>query len=1364
MAINEAPFKLKLVYVFRINDEAHRGCLKVGDTYLSEDAPDPMKLVPNSKPLNKAARERIDQYTATAGIAYELLYTELNFCLRGGYIFSFNDGEVHSVLKRSGIKVRVFKTEGGTKSKEWFVTDLETVKRAITAAKEGRSSLYANEITTEQSPIQFRDEQRDAIEKTIRRFRTNNQYLWNAKMRFGKTLCALEVVKRMDFRRTLILTHRPVVNDGWFDDFQKIFYDSDHFQYGSKNGKGETFESLERQFRKRGQHYVYFASMQDLRGSELVGGNYDKNDEVFSTEWDLLVVDEAHEGTQTSLGKAVIAALFHGDTKKLELSGTPFNLLDDYNEADIFTWDYVMEQRAKQEWDKTHDGDTNPYAGLPRLNIYTYDLSLELKHYQDGDHAFNFSEFFRVEGSGSDEHFRHDEDIDSFLNLLTSAKDYPYSRQEWRGYFRHSLWTLPSVAAARCMSIKLRRHPILGKFDVVNVAGDGDSDADYESNNALEQVREAIGERPEETMTITLTRGRLTTGVTVKAWTAVFMLHGSYSTSASSYMQTIFRAQTPAIIGGRQKSECYVFDFAPDRTLKVLAETAKISSKAGRTSESDRQLLGEFLNFCPVISFEGSKMHAIDTPHMMQQLKRVYVERVVSNGFEDKYLYNDRLMKLDQLELEKFSHLRGIIGQTKAMKRSNEVDVNNQGFTDEEYEKMERIKKKKRLNDHALTPEEADLLVQEEVKKKQRNIAISILRGISIRMPMLLYGANIEDEDKEITIDNFTTLVDDISWDEFMPRGVTKELFDEFKRYYDPDIFAASGKRIREQARYADSLDIEARIDQIATIFNTFRNPDKETVLTPWRVVNMQLGDTLGGWVFYDEEYKERQMLPREVRHADVTDSVFRPDAKILEINSKSGLYPLYAAYSIYRNRIEAERMDWMATDADDESRLKHHQRVWDEVLRQNIFVVCKTPMARCITIRTLAGFRSKVKVNAHAFDDLVMQIQQKSGQLITKLSSPYFWKFNSDELMKFNAIVGNPPYQVVSDVNNRQTPIYHLFYQIAEKLSSIYSLISPARFLFNAGLTPPEWNQKMLNNEHIKVAYYTEDSSQLFPNTNINGGVAVIYGNTNLSFKPIHRFIPHDTLGIIASRFKKDEANNLTSIMYGGRSDLKFNETFLRDYPNSKEDRLTFIQRKRPNVTALGPNEEYELKSSTLEALSYAFKSDIEKKSDYYHILGLVGAKRTWKYIERKYLTPRYPNKNNIDKFKVIIAESDGAAGQVGKPIPAQICGIPCVGNPYDSATSTFMSIGAFDSREEALNCSKYVKTKFLRCLLGILKVTQHTPPSVWAYIPLQDFTPSSDIDWTVSIEEIDRQLYRKYNLSDEEIAFIEKTIKPME
>ena len=182
----------------------------------------------------------------------------------------------------------------------------------------------------------------------------------------------MQVVKKHgDFRRVLILTHRPVVDAGWFEDFGKIFYDSPVWSYGSKN-KGDSFLSLERRAQRGECRYIYFASMQDLRGSELVGGNFDKNNDIFSTPWDLIIVDEAHEGTQTELGKAVMAELTKEKTKVLRLSGTPFNLLDDFKEEEIYTWDYVMEQRAKAEWDLTHPGDHNPYAGLPRLNIYTY--------------------------------------------------------------------------------------------------------------------------------------------------------------------------------------------------------------------------------------------------------------------------------------------------------------------------------------------------------------------------------------------------------------------------------------------------------------------------------------------------------------------------------------------------------------------------------------------------------------------------------------------------------------------------------------------------------------------------------------------------------------------------------------------------------------------------------------------------------------------------------------------------------------------------------------------------------------------------------------------------------------------------------
>ena len=391
-----SSLKLKLIYVFRINDAAHRGCLKVGEATCDNDKV--FGLAPNNKALNESAKKRINQYTQTAGIAYDLLYTELTIYNSRKGLCSFNDKEVHCVLERSGIRKKLFDTEN--KANEWFITDLETVKRAITAVKEGRESLSSAEVSHDQTPIVFRPEQREAIEKTKKQFKKSNQMLWNAKMRFGKTLSALQVVKDMDSSRTLILTHRPVVNSGWFEDFGKIFYDSPGFAYGSKNN-GDSHISLEARAKQGKCQYVYFASMQDLRGSELVGGNFDKNNEVFATAWDCIIVDEAHEGTQTELGKAVMQELTKANTKILRLSGTPFNLLDDFKEDEIYTWDYVMEQRAKASWDLTHFGDPNPYASLPTMNIYTYDLGRLLHEFVDEDVAFNFREFFRVNDNGT---------------------------------------------------------------------------------------------------------------------------------------------------------------------------------------------------------------------------------------------------------------------------------------------------------------------------------------------------------------------------------------------------------------------------------------------------------------------------------------------------------------------------------------------------------------------------------------------------------------------------------------------------------------------------------------------------------------------------------------------------------------------------------------------------------------------------------------------------------------------------------------------------------------------------------------------------------------------------------------------------
>ena len=1314
MATFESSLRPKLIYVFRINDNAHHGALKIGEaTATLGDG----YFKPNSSLLNKAAKERIDQYTKTAGISYQLLYTEGTMFTDGkGHVSSFNDKQVHKVLERSGIKRKSF--EKKNQGREWYVTDLQTVKRAIAAVKEGRESLDNGEVTHEQSPIEFRPEQNMAIDRTIARFKRGNQMLWNAKMRFGKTLSALEVVLEMEMQRTIILTHRPVVDEGWFEDFQKIFFDQPDYHYGSRT-KGESFQKLE-QLARQGDSYVYFASMQDLRGAETVGGKFDKNADVFAAPWDMLIVDEAHEGTKTDIGQSVIDTLVKKHTKVLRLSGTPFNLLDDYNEEEIFTWDYVMEQRAKAEWDLTHMGDPNPYESLPAINIYTYDLgSLLGSEYCDDEKAFNFREFFRTRDDGT---FCHDRDVDRFLGLMCKEGNlYPYSNDEFRQMFRHTLWVLPGVAAARTLSEKLRRHPVFGNFQVVNVAGNGDEDE--ENEEALKMVNKAIGPDPSETYTITLTCGRLTTGVSVKPWTAVFMMSGSFSTSAASYMQTIFRVQTPFTCHGQMKTNCYAFDFAPDRTLRVLAKVAKVSAKAGKSTDEDRKILGDFLNFCPIISIEGSQMKPYDVKSMMAQLKRAQIEKVVQNGFEDGALYNDELLKLTDVELQDFKDLKGKIGTTKAMAKTADIDVNNQGFTNEEYEEKERLEKKKKRE---LTPEEKARLEELKQKNNQRQNAISILRGISIRMPLLIYGAELKNEEDEITIDNFTQIVDAASWTEFMPKGVTKDVFRKFKKYYEADIFREAGKRIRSMARAADNLTVEERIERIATIFNTFRNPDKETVLTPWRVVNMHLGDCLGGYCFYDERYERMLELPRHIDNGKVTRDVYSPDSRVLEINSKSGLYPLFVAYNIYRRRMEE------AHEKYGDINRAFAQSLWDTTVEQNIFVICKTPMARSITRRTLVGFRP-TRVNAQYYKDLIDVIKNNPATFVNEVrDGRRFWKANDKDHMTFNAIVGNPPYQIMDGggAGYSALPVYQDFVNISRVINPQFmSLIIPARW-YAGGKGLDNFRDTMLQDRRINLLFDFIESKDCFPSADIAGGICYFLWNRKYKGKCI-----------VTSVSNNERNSNLR--------DLGEFSTFIR-----QSEAISIVHKIIDETIITLDNIVYSRKPFGLD------NNYVGKQKPYDHCITVYGSQGI-SYADKDVVSQ---NTELIDNWKVIASKASAQGGRADKDGKRKVIPKIEVLTPNAVCTESYLLLSSFNNEDSANNLCKYVKSKFFRFLLSLKVITQNISKDCFRFVPLQDFTSKSDIDWSRSIGEIDAQLYEKYGLEKNEIDFIERMIKPME
>ena len=1307
MATFESSLKSRLIYIFAIGDEWHKDCLKIGETTLEEDNGD--LLAPNDPLLQEAARNRIDQYTKTAGIAYQLLHTELTIYIKGGTVCSFNDKQVHAVLERSGIKKKVFDTVKG--ANEWYCCDLETAKNAIRAVKNGQTSLKPGDISTEQTPIVFRPEQTKAIEQTIKQFRKSNQMLWNAKMRFGKTLSALEVVKREEFTRTLILTHRPVVDEGWFEDFNKIFYNRKDYHYGSRN-KGELFGNLER-LAAKGDKYVYFASMQDLRGSDLVGGKFEKNSEIFDALWDFLIVDEAHEGTQTELGKNVVNELIKQDTKVLRLSGTPFNLLDDYCEDEIFTWDYVMEQRAKAEWDLTHMGDPNPYESLPAINIYTYDLGNLMSEYVEDEKAFNFREFFRTK---DDDTFVHEKDVLHFLDLL--CKDdkeslYPYSCDEFRKIFRHTLWVVPGVKSARALSAKLRSHPIFGQFETVNVAGNGDEDE--ENADALKMVNEKIGPDPDKTYTITLSCGRLTTGVSIKPWTAVFMMAGSFSTSAAQYMQTIFRVQTPFTCHGRMKEQCYAFDFAPDRTLRVLAETAKVSAKVGKQTDEDRKILGDFLNFCPIISIDGSQMKPYDVNKMMGQLKKAQIEKVVQCGFEDGALYNDELLKLTEVELKDFDELKKTIGATKAMGKTGDIDVNNQGFTNEQYEEKERLEKKPKKE---RTPEEQARLDELKAMSNQRRNAISILRGISIRMPLLIYGAELKNEE-EITIHNFASLIDDQSWEEFMPKGVDKEKFEKFKKYYEPDVFREAGKRIREMARAADKFTIEERIERIATIFNTFRNPDKETVLTPWRVVNMHMSDCLGGWCFWDEDFKQMLSVPRYVDQGQVTKDVFRTDAHILEINSKSGLYPLYVAYNIYRSRVEEAKKKY------GEVGIGFAKSLWDATIEENILVVCKTPMAKSITKRTLAGFRD-TRVNAQYYKNLIENISERPEAVVnTFRDGKHFWKINNNPNMKLDAIVGNPPYQVIthSGVKGDQaTPIYNVFVSFAKKLKPKYiSMITPARW-YNGGMGLNSYRDEMLKDRRLEIICDFQNAKDCFPSTNISGGICFFLWNENY-------------IG------KCDFINHIGDITISLHRQLDEFPVFIRDNRSIEIIEKIKLMAKNQLSNIVSPIMPYGLPS-------YARGETMPSDANRYKLYASNGVT----YIKRENITQRL---EVADKYKIALGQLiSGHLGEFDENGQTKVFSSIFIMHSGEVCTASYLSIGAFNSLEECNYAFRYLKTKFVRFLVLQTLTSMHITRSSFSFVPLQDFTKS----WT------DEELYTKYGLTDEEIQFIESMIKPME
>lgn len=647
--------------------------------------------------------DRIKQQTYTADVI-------ANYEWSGNAIFEntnkrFTDKQFHAYLRKLGIQ----QEEG----KEWLHIEPKPAKEHFHDFRENQGII--NDLK-EISSYTLREEQEDAVTKALEYFNNhkNGEFLWNCKPRFGKTLSTYDLCKRLNAENVLIVTNRPAISTSWYSDYAKFLGTKSRFYFVSEDGNlkekphvltREKYDGL-KESNKNNKNFklkcIEFISLQDLKGSMYFGGTFDKLEHVRFTNWDLLVIDEAHEGVDTYKTDRAFNNIRRKNT--LHLSGTPFKALasDKFTADAIYNWTYADEQKAKTEWNKEEE---NPYETLPKLNLFTYQMSEIVKdkikqgidiNGETEEYTFDLNEFFKTNESGR---FIHDDSVDAFLDALTKQEKFPFSTEELRNELKHTFWLLNRVDSAKALAKKLKNHPVFKEYEIILAAGDGKVGEDdiAENTKSYHKVVNAIAENDK---TITLSVGQLTTGITIPEWTAVLML--SNVKSPALYMQAAFRAQNGHLFlepNGefRRKENAYVFDFDPARTLNIFEKFANDLSPrttSGRGTEEDhKQNVKELLNFFPVYGEDDEgKMIELDAAKVLRIPRKIRSKEVVKRGFMSNFLFQNisfvfgapKALENILNQLDKAKENRGSQSQSaeKALEGAEDLQLDENGDVD----------------------------------------------------------------------------------------------------------------------------------------------------------------------------------------------------------------------------------------------------------------------------------------------------------------------------------------------------------------------------------------------------------------------------------------------------------------------------------------------------------------------------------------------------------------------------------------------------------------------------------------------------------------------------------------------------------
>nr|WP_015062469.1 DEAD/DEAH box helicase family protein [Arthrobacter sp. J3.49]AFK89506.1 type II restriction endonuclease, putative [Arthrobacter sp. J3.49] len=568
----------------------------------------------------------------------------------------FTDKDFHAYLRQQGVE-----RETQPKRTEWHHFKIAP-KRSLEYFNDfaGQDFPDVPSIGVEDDYV-LRPEQQAAVDQAVAAFQSGqSEVLWNAKPRFGKTLTTYDLMSTLDVRFVLIVTNRPAIANSWFDDFVRFIGHRTTFKFVSESGSldgrtpmtREQWRAFSLNHQDEDPRIVEFLSLQDLKGSQYFGGSYDKLKHITKFDWDLLVIDEAHEGIDTTKTDVAFDQIKRRWT--LHLSGTPFKALaaGKFDQDQIFNWTYEDEHTARQQWED--NGQENPYAALPTLNLLTYQISRMITdRLAEGvaidedaaniDYTFDLNEFFATKDNGF---FEHETEVIKFLDCLAANEKYPFSTPELRHEIRHSFWLLNRVASAKALEKLLKKHDVFKDYTIILAAGDGRSDESdpVAVGKSLDKVRAAISEAEKsDGKTITLSVGQLTTGVTVPEWTAVIML--SNLSSPAQYMQAAFRAQNPCTFerGGHvfQKQNAYIFDFAPERTLTIFDAFANnLHANPSGDQRVRQDNIRRLLNFFPVLGEDAEgRMIELDASQVLTFPQVFKAREVVRRGFLSNLLF-----------------------------------------------------------------------------------------------------------------------------------------------------------------------------------------------------------------------------------------------------------------------------------------------------------------------------------------------------------------------------------------------------------------------------------------------------------------------------------------------------------------------------------------------------------------------------------------------------------------------------------------------------------------------------------------------------------------------------------------------------